>query len=312
MNMKADNIVGHQKVLGLISGVIQSKNVAHAYLFLGARQVGKETVARWFARQLIFDKVARKYNLSVLRSESGIKIGDIRSLQHELSLTNPFGGPRVVILGDIDDMSIPAQNAFLKILEEPQTNVIFILLARRLQALLPTIISRAQLIRLSPVAVSEISNYLRSKGLDIKTATEVARLSRGCPGRAHEFLRSESGTGKLTEPAARFIDILTAPIFKRWNYAKEISEGNAVSSWIGMAEGVLRDCLLCKQGRDSDMNYLSLADKIMAIMANHDIQDFKNALRGLNILRDQLQKNINVKLALENYFINFLPLNTKI
>jgi len=309
--MKVYDIVGHQKVLGLISGIVERRGVAHAYLFLGPKQVGKETVARWFAQQLISDSRARRYNVSVLKYEEGIKISNIRSLHHELSLTNPYGGPRVVILGDVDDMTIPAQNAFLKLLEEPQTEVVFILLGRRLQSLLPTIVSRTQLIRFAPVATREIADHLQRQGLETKDAAEIARLSRGCPGWACQFVESGSDVSKLTKPASEFLRMFSASIAERWDYAKGLVADEAVRDWLDVSEGVLRDCLLCKQGRSDEVSYLSLLSQIKKTASSYDIRVIKGALQGLSVLRNQLRHNVNTKLALENYLINFLPINTK-
>jgi len=309
--MKTEEIVGHQKVLGLLSAVISKDSVAHAYLFVGTAQVGKGAVAKWFASQLVDTKKAPQ-NLIIVRPDKSIKIKDVRALQHELSLTNPYGGWRAVILGDLDQMTIAAQNAFLKILEEPQTKVIFILLARRLRAVLPTIISRTQLVRLAVVRQAEIAADLQKHGVEENRARELARLSRGRPGWARNCIADKDIESEVEKPAADFLKTFSASIFERCQYAKEISDSE--SSWhcLEAWEGVLRDCLLYQQGQGDDLVYLSLRSEIEKIAKSVSPKSIQQALRGLVAVKKQLEKNANSKLVFENYFINHVPLKEKI
>lgn len=85
----------------------------------------------------------------LVEEKDSIKIDQIRELQKQLSLKPFFSTNKVVVLSEAEKMTLPAQNSLLKILEEPPENSIIILTVQNKKMLLPTIISRCQIIRLN-------------------------------------------------------------------------------------------------------------------------------------------------------------------
>ncbi|MGB9913633.1 MAG: hypothetical protein ACPLRO_09730, partial [Candidatus Kapaibacteriota bacterium] len=87
-------------------------------------------------------KILNPYTKFSIEGASQIRISQIRELRKNLALSNSLSGRKFVVIINADEMRTEAQNAFLKTLEEPRTDVTFFLLTARLEGLLPTILSR--------------------------------------------------------------------------------------------------------------------------------------------------------------------------
>jgi len=127
-----------------------------------------------------------------------ITIEMIREIRHKSNI-KPVEGKLVVIIAEADQMNIQAANALLKILEEPPTFMHLILTASQPNAMLPTILSRCQEIRLGPIKDTDIEKALMErKHIDPEKATLFAKASQGSYGRALEWL-NENFTGLRNE-----------------------------------------------------------------------------------------------------------------
>ncbi len=134
-------------------------------------------------------KAENPYHQINIPKSNTIKISSIRQIKKKLTLSASHAGRRVVIISKADAMTPEAANAFLKTLEEPHENITIILTTSKQEALLPTIMSRCQLIRCEPLGTSEISQFLIDNyNLDGEKAETVANFARGSLVRAIEFL----------------------------------------------------------------------------------------------------------------------------
>lgn len=299
--MESSGIVGHEKNLEFLAGVISGDKISHAYLFIGSEHVGKETVARWFGEKIISKPAALVRNLIIMRPEEGLKIADIRSLQHELSLKNPWGGKRVVVMGDINEINSEAQNAFLKLLEEPPVGVVFILLATTFRGILPTIVSRTQLVRFSLVPQPQIKSFI-AKRVNTKRAEQLSRLACGKPGWAVTALESENKTSEFEAAADSFIKIFDNSVTEKFKLVQQLIAADKklpLDSW----ECVWRDILWWQLGRKEQIVLVAFQDSIKKMAAKLDKSIVLQALRGMQKLRQNLNSNANKKLLLENYLI---------
>jgi len=194
-------VVGHAAA----RAVIDPDRLPHAFLLHGPRGIGKATLAFDLARDLLVRtgdedvaQVAAQVaagshpNLRVLRKAprdtgkgfyTAIRIEEVRSLIGESRLTRGRTGCRLVIVDAIDDCNPASANALLKILEEPPSDTLFVLISHRPGGLLPTIRSRCRSIALRPISDPGVREVL---GAD---ATEIAvSLAGGRPRRAYEAL----------------------------------------------------------------------------------------------------------------------------
>ncbi|MBZ0264684.1 DNA polymerase III subunit delta' [bacterium] len=129
----------------------------------------------------VLDKKATDYYTSL--SVSGgqeILLQHIRTLRHEFSMTSYSGKWRVVLISQADRLRVQAANAFLKLLEEPPPGIVFILTSDRESRLLPTIVSRCQILRFAPLQNDLLSQQLQtSLNIPEDQADLSARLANG-------------------------------------------------------------------------------------------------------------------------------------
>lgn len=123
------------------------------------------------------------------RRKNAVDIDEIRKVAPFLRMTSSEGGWRVVIIDDADTMTRGAQNALLKILEEPPKNSILILIAHRAGALIPTIRSRTRFINFQPLQNDSIKNLLEKLNHDLTTSEMrmLGTLASGSPGMAIQY-----------------------------------------------------------------------------------------------------------------------------
>lgn len=162
---------------------------AHALMLVGMTGSGKRSLAFMTASKLLNISpaalISYPYFMHIKRDsgESDIPIAKIRELTHKwrLKAIGSHESRRVVVIEDAGRMSVEAQNALLKLLEEPPPGSILILTAASENSVLPTILSRTQSVNVVPVTLEQTREFYR----DQKTATEVERawrLSGGCAG----------------------------------------------------------------------------------------------------------------------------------
>lgn len=151
---------------------LASGNLSHAYLFVGREGIGKFELALSFAE---FLQEGSPKNLdTIVLGDNGdsIKVEEVRSLVNRVNLTSqsPY---KAVLIQNVERMTVPAANAFLKTLEEPPDRTVFVLTASGLSLVLPTIVSRTRVVRFSsskeicgdPVEIEEIQGLLQRSNL---------------------------------------------------------------------------------------------------------------------------------------------------
>ncbi len=199
-------IEGHDRPITILKRALVNKTVAHAYLFSGETGIGKKMAALALAAAVNCGNAGpdggcgecpscRKVasgghpDVRIVASDGDdIKIDQVRELQAALSL-KPFEGvKKVLIIDGAERMNAASANAFLKTLEEPPGDALVILVTPLPQSLLPTIRSRCQELRFSPLPRKTLAGALaRLRGFGEEDARFLAALAKGSMGRALEM-----------------------------------------------------------------------------------------------------------------------------
>jgi DNA polymerase III subunit delta' len=212
-------------------------------LLHGPAQVGKFTTALEVARVLncegCSDGSCRSCrmaaggnhpNILIIRPDDKQKIGvePIHELQHSLRYRQyEASGERVVIIAKADRLTLPAEHALLKTLEEPPAGTTIILTSEYPTSLLPTVLSRCRLIFLPPLAVADIETFLREQEqVSAAAATTAAATSHGLAGRAVAYVRDPARLAEDQERAATIRELLAADsLFSRLLVAVRVAAG---------------------------------------------------------------------------------------
>ncbi len=196
------DVVGQEHVVRTLRNAINSGRIAHAYLFVGPRGIGKTTLARIFAKALNCEnpvngepcckcssclELAAEKNLDVMEIDAASRntTTDMRELA-ENALTRPVSGKyKIYIIDEVHMLSKQAWNVLLKTVEEPPAHVKFIFATTEVHQVLPTIISRCQRFDLMPIPTRLIAQRLQliadTEKVSIKpeAVNAIARAAEG-------------------------------------------------------------------------------------------------------------------------------------
>lgn len=267
------DFIGQPTAVALLQRQLAARRPSHAYLFAGPQGIGKHTLALAFVQSLFCERpptpgeacgtcpsckmVIREQHpdLILLATDSGgsLKIDAVRSLEHDLSLSPYQSSFRVGLLLDFELATISAQNALLKTLEEAPEHAILLLTTRDIQNLLPTIVSRCQVVPLRPVPAAELAGALMARtGADAKRAALLAELSAGRPGYALQLAQDETLMGRREQFASTAFSLFSANRRERLTIATELSDDHVkLQEYLLQWLSLWRDVLLMGCGDDT-------------------------------------------------------------
>jgi len=256
-----DTVIGHEPVKKAFERLILNGSLSHAYLFTGPESVGKTTLMRMLSARVLGtseEKIAVHPDCSWVTcpvdEKTGVRktilpVESIRDLRESLAMSAFSGGWRVAVIEDASAMNAAAANALLKMLEEPPARTLVFLRAARPDDLPRTIVSRAQVVRLKPVASHAIISALVEKGAGMKEAQELARIACGRPGIALRFLLDRQAYADWRVQTETFLRHLHLGVADRLALAKHLLSKDELTHYDrGLAvfqawEFVLRDGL---------------------------------------------------------------------
>jgi DNA polymerase-3 subunit delta' len=311
-------VVGHEWALDLLAQAIRSDRPSHAYLFLGPANVGKTTVARAFAQALVCDRGAgapcgecrpcqrvgqgRYPDVQFIAAEKNwIQIEQVRAIRSDAAISPLEGKRKVFVISDIERASLPAANALLKTLEEPPSQIILLLTAARRDQVLPTILSRCQMVGLRPLPMGQIQDALQVRwGVDDEHAALLARLSGGRLGWA---VTAHTDPG-LWQARAKYLDdllMLTAEGYlHRLTYAEALSRaGDDLETALGLWATWWRDILLVQRELPDAILNLDRKAQLLQQAGLFGTSQVERALSDLMQALRRIKANVNARLALD-------------
>ncbi|MDP8230659.1 MAG: DNA polymerase III subunit [Candidatus Gorgyraea atricola] len=195
--MSFENIIGQDIAVNSLKGIIAQDTARGSYLFFGPDGIGKRTAAIEFAKAINHDDIASRKidsgnhpDVFIVYPEgksSSIKIEKIREIIYQASLKPYEAKKRIFIISDAEAMTLEAQNALLKLLEEPPQNHILILTSSNAAALLPTVLSRCKVVKFYSLSQSRIQEFLEARNMEEKEAVLFSHMAMGSLGRAMEL-----------------------------------------------------------------------------------------------------------------------------
>ena len=316
-----NEIYGQPQIVEHFKNALSTGKISHAYMINGERSSGKEFIARVFAQALQCEaggiepcnechscRQANSGNqpdiIKVMHEKPAtIGVEDIRVGINDNILIKPYASKyKIYIINEAEKMTVQAQNALLKTLEEPPEYAVIMLLTSNLEAMLPTILSRCVVLNMKPVPDDLIKSYLmRELQIPDYKADVCTAFAQGNLGKAKALAASEEFDNIKTEAVSllRYIremeitDIVSA-INKIKDYKIDINDYlDILSVWY-------RDVLLFKATNDA--NHLIFKDEIQYIknVANQSAYEgIEVILEALEKAKARLRANVSFEMTME-------------
>lgn len=287
-----NELVLHQHTKNHVTQFIE--NPVHALLITGGSGMGKTYLAETIMASVLGQDIGKLTSypyISVVRAEKeSISIEAIRELQRFLQLKTIGVQPlrRAVIIEHADLLTTEAQNAFLKLLEEPPADTIIILTTDNQHGLLPTIMSRVQTIPMHAPEEETVKEYFLTQGKDNAAVTQAYFLSGGMPGLMAALL-DEATEHPLLEGVATAKNVLQKQLFER----------------LALVEGLSKQKDEAKAMLQA-LQYIAQAGLAGAVVKSDPakVKQWHHILKVTTEASDALNKNANAKLVLSQLMLN--------
>ncbi len=321
-------MIGHAWAVDLLAGHVARQQERHAYLFTGPQGVGRRTLALRFAQALNCENppapgqpclkcktcqsigAMQHPDLTVVQSEREgevLRIDQVRELQHSLALAPYAARYRVAMLLRFEEAHPSAANAMLKTLEEPPAQVVVVLTARNVESLLPTIVSRCEVIRLRPLSFEETCSGLQKiKGLPAETADQLAHIAGGRPGYALRLFDQP----RLLEQRRSFIEdqfrLLASSRRERFAFVVEhLKEADELRNELQVWLTVWRDVLMLASGLTGSVTNFDYTVQLEQLGKAVGMSSAEFYVRSVERTIARIDRNVNARLALEVLVMDF-------
>ena len=318
------DILGHDTIKQHFQKAIELHKVSHAYILAGEAGMGRKSLAHAFALTLLCERGksqpcmnchACKQVLSgnhpdlirVTHEKAAIGVvDDIREQINDTIMIRPYSSYyKIYIVDEAEKMTIQAQNALLKTIEEPPSYAVIILLTTNGDLFLPTILSRCVQLKLKPLQDSVIKKYLEEAlGISENEAQLYAAFARGNLGKAIKLCDSEEFKDMYRRLLAMLRNVKNMDISELLDFIKRLKEEMNIYECLDFMQVWYRDALMFKVTNDA--NLLIFKDEYSAIseMSRQIGYDgFENILQAIEKARVRLEANVNIELAMELMFL---------
>ncbi len=321
------NMLGHEWAVDMLHQQVAHGEARHAYLFCGPPGLGRRTLALRLAQALNCTKTIapgipcgvcrdckqseemRHPDMNVIQAvdEDGVskengtlKVDQVRAVQHSLSLRPYQAKYRVALFLRFQEANDNAANALLKTLEEAPAHAILLLTADTPEQLLPTIISRCEVLRLRALPISAIESDLLERGVDEERARLLAHISGGRPGYARRLVDDMTLLEKREERLNDLQTLLPAPRVEKFSYAEKLAKDKEVMrQTIVIWLSYWRDVMLRVAGAESPLINVDRNMEIEFLAGRLNLSTARRVVSDLESALEKMDKNVNSRLLAE-------------
>ena len=318
----SDFILGNEKIRHHLRESIIKQSISHAYILAGDNGIGKSKIAREFAMELICEKhtgcgecpacrqfLADAYpDFFYMNAEGKESIGIDRireNIVNDVSIRPYHGKVKIYIIDEADKMTVGAQNALLKTIEEPPEYVVILLLVRNMSLLLETIRSRCIKLLLSAVSNDRRKSWLVEKGISEDVATVVASYSNGAPGIAKVMAESEDFAGMYNQNVEFLKKISEASINDILLFIEELKKRTGgFRDFINFLRLWYRDiCILKLTKKIDNLVFIREESIILRLSREYTLKKINSIIDLIDETETRLNSNVSGDTVMELLFI---------
>ena len=193
--MDNDCLIGHKNTLKTFMDAWDDRGnhpIHPVWMLCGPRGIGKATLAYKIAKQVygnvgdffIIDLAHNLDDRGNLKPDAKmISVNTVRNMIDRMQMSSMSGQWRVILIDAVDELTVAAENAILKLLEEPPQQTLFLLVTHQLSNVLPTVRSRARVEKMHPLTTSELRELCVKFMPDTEISSEILKLSNGSFGK---------------------------------------------------------------------------------------------------------------------------------
>tara|TARA_B100001750_G_C15506462_1_gene600699 strand:- start:1141 stop:2154 length:1014 start_codon:yes stop_codon:yes gene_type:complete len=326
---------GHDNVIDFFTKVLANERIGHAYLLSGQKHLGKFTFAMELAQAvnclnsdrpcktcLQCTRISKRLHPDVrvlggdqemlISDNRHITIDEVRTVQVESS-RKPFEGKsKVFILDNVESMTMEAGNALLKTLEEPPSQVLYILISTDISRVLETIISRCTVFEFAPVETKKIVDYF-NQNLKQKPSIDlqyIAKISRGKIGWAMKAIEEPNVLSTRESNLEALQSLITENVTKRLDYVEEILSDRTRSLKLAIEQIELwyelwRDVLVLVYNLPELLIYTKFTKNLKKVAGSLSAAEVIRCLKLTRSALDDLRQNHNIAITFERMLLNF-------
>ena len=313
-----EEIRGNTPLVEQLRRSAASGRSSHAYLLLGGAGAGKRLIANTFAKALQCEgekrpcdscKSCHAFNhgnhpdviyFQPVKNGKTYTIEDVREQLLETVDLKPFQyEKKIYIIEKADTLNIQSQNALLKTLEEPPAHAVFLLLAERAEAFLPTILSRGVVMKIRPLSAETIADYLMQAGHLAEESHILSAYAQGRIGQALELVEDEGFREMRQDILGKLEALPSMSEGDAYLLAKDLEGYKNDLRFLDIMELWYRDLLTAKSLREE--GYLIQRDKKDAIFraAKEPAALLAKKAAAVRTARMRLAQNANFRLTME-------------
>lgn len=268
---------------------------SHVVALLAPTGAGKRTIALHLAARLLNNTLEKLQNYPYFRiytpEKSTISIEAVRDITSFTKLKTTGKNPirRVVVIENAEAMTVEAQNALLKTLEEPPEDTVFILTVTDISCLLSTVQSRLQTVSVLQTDQTKTINYFLTKGYDQNSVQQYYFMSSGLPGLMHALL-SENQDHPLVQSIQKAKTILKSDCFERLVAIEEIVKNKQAEAIVSAICTISRSAMYIEAERENSKEAV--------------IKRWAKILQAAEEAKQLLTQNTQSKLVLTSLFLH--------
>jgi len=315
------NLTGHEWAVDMLKKHVVNGTTRHAYLFSGPPGLGRRTLALRFAQALNCTtpvsagvpcgrcrdckqiESMQHPDLTIIQADSEggtLKVDQIREARKSLTLKPYMAKFRVAIFLRFQEANDNAANALLKTLEEAPSYAVLILTADNPEQLLPTIVSRCEVLRLRPLSIEEVKKDLTSRGVENEQARLVAHIAGGRPGYARRLVGDDDLLDKREERLNDMLTLLPASRVEKFAYADKLSRDKdsmrqAILFWLSY----WRDVMLRTAQANTPLVNIDRNMEIEDLASRMDLSSARLVVSGLENALEKMDRNVNARMLAE-------------